>query len=173
MAEIKIDPTLGPVLARTGDERAVLEAFLDFHRGIVLRKVAGLSDADARRRLVPSRTTLAGLVKHLTLVERNWFPALLAPGPGDVHVTGEADAADSFTLDGSDTVESLVAGYERACARSREVAARFDLDHVVPQPQLGEVSLRWILTHMIEETARHAGHADILRELTDGATGAI
>ncbi|MFF3869587.1 DinB family protein [Micromonospora sp. NPDC001898] len=173
MAEIAIDPTLGPVLARTGDERAVLESFLDFHRATVTRKLRGLSDADARRRLVPSLTTLAGLVKHLTLVERNWFPYLLAPEPGDVPPTTEEEAAASFTLDDADTVQSLLAGYERACARSRAVAARFDLDHVVPHPQLGEVSLRWILTHLVEETARHAGHADILRELTDGSTGAV
>ncbi|MFI0794873.1 DinB family protein [Micromonospora rubida] len=173
MAEIVIDPTLGPVLARTGDERAVLESFLDFHRATVTRKLRGLSDADARRRLVPSLTTLAGLVKHLTLVERNWFPYLLAPEPGDVPPTTEEEAAASFTLDDADTVQSLLAGYERACARSRAVAAHFDVDHVVPHPQLGEVSLRWILTHMVEETARHAGHADILRELTDGATGAV
>jgi uncharacterized damage-inducible protein DinB len=173
MAEMAIDPTLGPVRARTGDERAVLESFLDFHRGTVLRKLRGLADADARRRLVPSLTTLAGLVKHLTRVERNWFPCLLAPEPGDVYLASSEDAEASFVLDDGDTVESLATAYERACARSREVAARFDLDHVVPHPQLGEVSLRWILTHMIEETARHAGHADILRELTDGSTGAI
>ncbi|MGS2615984.1 DinB family protein [Micromonospora sp. LZ34] len=173
MAEIPIDPTLGPVLARTGDERAVLESFLDFHRAVVLRKLRGLTDAEATRRLVPSATTLAGLVKHLTLVERNWFPCLLAPGPGDVYLTTEEEALASFALTGEDSVERLAAGYERACARSREIAARFALDHVVPHPQLGEVSLRWILVHMIEETARHAGHADILRELTDGATGAL
>ncbi|MFG1777106.1 DinB family protein [Micromonospora sp. NPDC049048] len=173
MAEMAIDPTLGPVLARTGDERAVLESFLDFHRGVLLRKLRGLSDADAARRLVPSATTVAGLVKHLTLVERNWFPCLLAPGPDDVYLSTEEDGLASFTLTEDDTVERLAAAYEQACARSREVAARFDLDHVVPQPQLGEVSLRWILVHMIEETARHAGHADILRELTDGATGAV
>ena len=76
--EQTIDPTLGPVLARTADERAVLDAFLDFHRAVLLRKLRGLSDADARRRLVPSVTTLAGLVRHLTMVERNWFPTLLA-----------------------------------------------------------------------------------------------
>ncbi|MEV5693997.1 DinB family protein [Micromonospora globbae] len=173
MATISIDPTRGPVLARTGDERAVLDAFLDFHRAVVLRKLRGLSDADAARRLVPSATTVAGLVKHLTMVEDNWFPCLLAPGPGDVYRTDEEDAAASFALAEDDTVDSLAAGYERACARSRATAARFDLDHVVPHPQLGEVSLRWILVHMIEETARHAGHADILRELTDGSTGAL
>ncbi|MBQ1075914.1 DinB family protein [Micromonospora sp. C31] len=173
MAEIAIDPTLGPVLARTADERAVLESFLDFHRGVLLRKLRGLSDADAARRLVPSATTVAGLVRHLTLVERSWFPSLLAPDPGEVYLTSEEDAAASFALADGDTVERLAAAYERACTRSREVAGRFDLDHVVPHPQLGEVSLRWILVHMIEETARHVGHADILRELTDGATGAV
>ncbi|MER7444904.1 DinB family protein [Micromonospora avicenniae] len=173
MAETSIDPTLAPVLARTGDERAVLESFLDFHRGVVLRKVRGLSDAEAARRLVPSATTLAGMLRHLAMVERNWFPCLLAPEPGDVYLTSEEDAAASFALTPGDTVERLTAAYEQACARSRAVAARFDLDHVVPHPQLGEVSLRWIFVHMIEETARHAGHADILRELTDGSTGAV
>lgn len=171
--EQTIDPTLGPVLARTGDERAVLTSFLDFHRAVLLRKLRGLSDADARRRLVPSATTLVGLVKHLTLVERNWFPTLLAPEPGDVYLTSEEDAVASFTLDEQETIVGLTEAYERACARSRKVAASVDLDHVVPHPQLGEVSVRWILVHMIEETARHAGHADILRELTDGECGAL
>ncbi|TDB73166.1 DinB family protein [Micromonospora sp. KC721] len=173
MAEIAIDPTLGPVRARTGDERAVLGAFLDLHRAVVLRKVRDLTDADAARRLVPSATTLAGLVKHLTIVERNWFQALLDPAPGDRFPTSEEDAAASFTLSEGETLADLVTAYEAQCARSRELAARFPLDHVVGQPQLGEVSLRWILVHLIEETARHAGHADILRELTDGETGAV
>ncbi|MFJ8687252.1 DinB family protein [Micromonospora wenchangensis] len=173
MAEIRIDPTLAPVLARTGDERAVLDAFLDFHRATVLRKARGLSDAEAARRLVPSATTLAGILRHLALVERNWFPFLLDPTPGDVFPTSEEDAAASFALTEGETLDQLADAYERACARSRELAARFPLDHVVAQPQLGEVSLRWIMVHMIEETARHAGHADILRELTDGSTGAV
>ncbi|MGW5559853.1 DinB family protein [Micromonospora sp. NPDC003944] len=171
--EQTIDPTPAPLLARTGDERAVLTSFLDFHRGVLLRKLRGLSDADARRRLVPSATTLVGLVKHLTMVERNWFPTLLAPEPGDVYLTSEEDALASFALGEQETIVGLVEAYERACARSREVAASVDLDHVVPHPQLGEVSVRWILVHMIEETARHVGHADILRELTDGECGAI
>lgn len=173
MADTTIDPTLGPILARTGDERAVLESFLDFHRAIVLRKARGLADADASRRLVPSLTTLAGLLQHLALVEGNWLPRLFAPEPGDVYITSEEEAEASFTLGPADTVETLAIRYEAACARSRAIAARFDLDHVVPHPQLGEVSLRWVLVHLIEETARHAGHADILRELTDGQTGAV
>ncbi|SCL17560.1 Protein of unknown function [Micromonospora pallida] len=171
--DVSIDPTLAPVVARTGDERAVLEAFLDLHRGVVLRKLTGLTDADAVRRLVPSDTTVAGVVKHLTLVETNWFPWLLAPEPGEEHVFSVEASRQSWTVGPEDTVEKLTADYEAACVRSREVAARFPLDHVVPQPQLGEVNLRWIYVHLIEETARHVGHADILRELTDGATGAL
>lgn len=127
MAHPTIDPTLGPVLARTGDERVILDAFLDFHRANVLRKARGLTDAAARR-LVPSLTTLAGLLKHLTLVERNWFRCLFAPEPGDVYVTSQADADASFTLRPGDTVEGLAAAYEAACDRSRRIAARFDLD---------------------------------------------
>ncbi|GII21583.1 hypothetical protein Pme01_11800 [Planosporangium mesophilum] len=152
----------------TGTERDVLEAFLDFHRGVVRSKVSGVSDEDARRRLVPSETTLAGLIKHLTVVERTWFPELLtgpsSPAPG---------ADDGFQVGPAETIGSLIAGYDRACEVSREVAAGFALDDVVthPHPQLGQVSLRWIMVHVIEETARHAGHADILREQTDGATG--
>ncbi|WBB82583.1 DinB family protein [Micromonospora sp. WMMD882] len=161
------------MIARTGDERAVLEAFLDLHRQVVLTKLRGLADADAARRLVPSDTTVAGVVKHLTMVEANWFPRLLAPEPGEEHLTSPQSGQESWTIRADDTVDRLAAGYEAACARSRAVAARFPLDHVVSQPQLDEVNLRWIYVHMIEETARHAGHADILRELTDGQTGAV
>ncbi|MFV2101353.1 DinB family protein [Micromonospora sp. LOL_024] len=173
MVEGRPDHVAAVIMASTGDERAVLDAFLDFHRAVVLRKLHGISDADAAHRLVPSATTLAGLVRHLTVVERNWFRCLLAPGPGDFYLTSEEDAAASFALAEADTVERLSAAYLAECAHSREVAARFDLDHVVSHPQLGEVSLRWILVHLVEETSRHAGHADILRELTDGSTGAV
>jgi Protein of unknown function (DUF664) len=78
---------------------------------------------------------------------------------------------DSWDLAEDDTVESLAEEYRRTCEQSRQTAARFSLDDVVPQRRLGHVSLRWIYVHMIEETARHVGHADILREQTDGATG--
>ncbi|MEU8636484.1 DinB family protein [Amycolatopsis sp. NPDC048633] len=148
-----------------GGEREVLETFLDLYRGIVVRKVSGLPAEAARRRLVPSPTTLAGLVRHLASVEREWFTGVLDGRP----VAGAAD--DGWTVDDGTDVEVLVADYERACAESRRVAARFALDDTVPSPRLGRVSLRWIYVHLIEETARHAGHADILREQVDGATG--
>lgn len=154
----------------TAGERQTLEAFLDMYRDLVRGKLAGLSDEDGRRRLVPSGTTLAGLVKHLALVERNWFVDHLR-GRGGAVADELADRDTSFDLGPDDTVAGLLDRYEQACALSRRTAAGFDLDHTVPQRELGRVSLRWIYLHMIEETARHAGHADILREQTDGRTG--
>jgi uncharacterized damage-inducible protein DinB len=162
------DPTRAVAMATTGDERTVLESFLDFHRSIAVSKVLGVADDEARRRLVPSETTLAGLLRHLALVEDNWFQRVL---------TGSLPAREgedtSWALEEGDTVEGLVAAYRAECARSRETAARYPLDHTGSHPHLGPVSLRWIYVHMIEETARHVGHADILREQTDGATGAL
>jgi hypothetical protein len=162
------DPLVAVAQASTGSERAVLESFLDFQRVLAVRKVLGMPDGDARRRLVPSDTTLAGLLAHLTLVEDTWFQRVLTgsapPGVGE---------DGGWAVSEGDTVEGLVAAYEAECARSRETAARFPLDHTGTHPQLGTVSLRWIYVHMIEETARHVGHADILREQTDGATGAL
>ena len=143
----------------------MLETFLDLYRDIMKRKLAGLSDERIRQRHVPSETTLGGLVKHLAAVEREWFLVVLAGG------SVEAPQDDGWTLSGADTAESLLAGYEQACAASRQAASGFSLDDCVPHPRMGQVSLRWIYVHMIEESARHAGHADILREQTDGATG--
>lgn len=156
-------------LVSAGDERQVLEAFLDLYRDIVVTKVNGVSDVDARRRLVGSSTTLAGIVKHLTSVEREWFNSVLDQRPASE--VGVRSADDGWQIDPSDNLAALIADYRRACAESRHVASRFTLDHTVSTPRLARVSLRWIYVHMIEETARHAGHADILREQTDGATG--
>lgn len=162
-------PPLAPdELVSTGGERQVLETFLDLYRDIVKRKLAGLTDEQIRRRLVSSQTTLGGLVKHLSVVEREWFQVVLAGRPDD---DLEQPPEDAWTLGRGDTVESLLARYERACTTSRQVASNFSLDDCVPHPRMRQVSLRWIFVHMIEESARHAGHADILREQTDGATG--
>lgn len=162
-------PPLAPdELVSTSGERQVLETFLDLYRDIVKRKLAGLTDEQIRRRLVSSQTTLGGLVKHLSVVEREWFQVVLAGRPDD---DLEQPPEDAWTLGHGDTVESLLAGYERACTTSRRVASNFSLDDCVPHPRMRQVSLRWIFVHMIEESARHAGHADILREQTDGATG--
>jgi uncharacterized damage-inducible protein DinB len=163
-------PPLAPdELVSTSGERQVLEAFLDLYRDILKRKLTGLSDEQIRERHVPSQTTLGGLAKHLTAVEREWFQAVLAERSEDQ--LGPPPAGNGWTLDSSDTAETLLAGYEQACTESRRAAAGLSLDHCVPHPRLGQVSLRWIYVHMIEESARHAGHTDILREQTDGVTG--
>jgi len=155
----------------TGSERQVLEAFLDFHRQVLVSKVDGISENEARRRRVPSKTTLAGLIKHMIGVERGWFQEVLGGrNPEDIGPNvGGGD--ESWDLAENETVSSLIKEYERTCEQSRQTAARFALDDAVPEPDMGQVSLRWIYVHMIEETARHVGHADILREQTDGAAG--
>ena len=170
MGGVNAAPT--PMVTGTGSEREVLESFLDFHRGVIVRKIADLPDAAVRRRLVSSQTTLAGLLRHLAVTERQWFQQVLSSQPAPVGERAN-DPDTSWVVSGAQTVLHLVASYEQECARSREATAGRELDETVRHPILGEVSLRWIYVHMIEETARHAGHADILRELTDGATGVV
>lgn len=152
-----------------GDERAILESFLDDYRSIVVRKVTGLSDADARRRLVASATTVAGLVKHLRWAEYGWFDQLLQQRVDDNRRPHNREW--EFELSDDDALLALVADYQQQCEQSRQHAARYPLDHLVSHKRLGQVSLRWIYVHMIEETARHCGQIDILREQLDGATG--
>ena len=146
----------------TAAERPMLEKWLDVMRAAVVTKITGLSEEDIRRRLVPSLTTVGGVVKHLRWVEFGWFEQLLGARSGDNRRAHPRDW--EFTVQPDDTGASLIAEYRAACARSREIAAGFSLDDVVPQYSMGEVSLRWIYVHLIEETARHAGHLDILRE---------
>ena len=155
----------------TGSERPVLEAFLDFHRQVLVSKVDGISENEARHRRVPSKTTLAGLIKHMIGVERGWFQEVLAGRKPEDIGPNVGGGDESWDLAESETVSSLVKEYEQTCEQSRQTAARFALDDAVPEPDFGQVSLRWVYVHMIEETARHVGHADILREQTDGAAG--
>ncbi len=161
-------------VAAVADERTTLDAFLDYYRAAVVAKARGLSEEDARRRLVPSQTTLASIIKHLRRVELSWFEYRIAQTPLEELPYLQAVFADpdlDFQVKDDEAVDGLIADYERQCARSREIAAAKSLDDVVPHPVLGEVTVRWIMVHMIEETARHAGHADILREQIDGTTG--
>jgi hypothetical protein len=168
-------PTLTPdELASTAPERPALEAFLELYRGIVVRKATGLSDTDAGRRLVGSVTTVGGLVKHLRQVEFDWFHSVLAQRPeSELPLTPLPDDPPDveFLMAPGDTLAGLLADYETACAHSRRIAAEFSLDNTVPHRRMGRVSLRWIYIHLIEETSRHAGHIDILREILDGRTG--
>jgi hypothetical protein len=160
-------------VAAIADERTTLDAFLDYYREAVKAKVRGVSEEDARRRLVPSGTTRAGLIKHLSRVEVSWFQHRLAQIPSEeLPALRWIDEPDGdFSVGPDETVQSLIAHYDEQCARSRQIAAEHRLDDVVPHSYLGEVSMHWIVVHMVEETARHAGHADILREQLDGTTG--
>ena len=122
--------------------------------------------------LVPSGTSLLGLVKHLTEVEHGWFVNEYAQlGEAPLFET-ENDPDAGFRIEPDETAAELVAGYQAICARSRAiVAAAASMDETVPNARHGRIDLRRIMLHMIEETARHNGHADIIRELIDGVVG--
>ncbi|MGH8927712.1 MAG: DinB family protein [Acidimicrobiia bacterium] len=162
---------LPPNPPHSATEFEMLTAFLDYYRGVMIRKIEGLDAEGLRRSPVKSGTSLGGLLKHLGYVERHWFSRSYGGLEMDFPWTEDDPDAD-FRLNEDDTAASLVAFYQAECERSREmVAANPDLDHVVPTTRDRRVSLRWILVHMIEETARHAGHADIIREMVDGEVG--
>ena len=157
----------------TGSERHILEAHLDQNRATVVRKVTGLSWELATRRLGPSATSVAGILKHLIDVERWWFAHQL-DGQAETTFTSSDDNPDGdFELGPDDSLEALIALYAAACAGSREICARHELTDQIRLTRPGEPrsSLRWVYVHMIEETARHNGHLDIYRELLDGTTG--
>ncbi len=160
------DPTVN------APEKELLEAFLDYHRATLLQKVAGLDDADLRRSFVPSGLTLLGMVKHLAYVERWWFQAVFA-GLDVPFPWTDADPDAEFRLEPGETAADVTALYQGEAQASRAITREAALDSVAKRPIRGgkKATLRWIVVHMIEETARHNGHADILRELTDGATG--
>ncbi|MEU8639093.1 DinB family protein [Amycolatopsis sp. NPDC048633] len=148
----------------TGSERLLLEAMMDRQRRAVADTARGLSETDVRQRLVASLTTPIGLVKHVAMAERRWFQGLLL-GLGESECDGPTTPGDaSFVVDDSETLEDVVAELERASARSREIAARFELDDTWTHDVLGEVNLRFVYLLLIEDFARHAGHSDILRE---------
>ena len=142
-------------------------AFLTFVRHCVLKKVDGLDEEQVRRRFVVSETTLLGLVQHLTDGERYWFGHVLA---GDARW---ADVDFSMALDADRPAADVIAGYREAIADSdANIRAAGDPAALTAVEVDGvPKTLRWVLAHMTGETARHAGHADILRELVDGVTG--
>jgi uncharacterized damage-inducible protein DinB len=162
--------------ARQADEREMLTGWLEHHRAILLWKCEGLSDDQLKKRAVPPSTlSLLGLVRHMTDVERGWFQwALLGEDiPFAYDRSADQDAAFN-DVDGADPAEAFRA-YEQECAAARQALAEAaDLDVLSKRPPEGTDepwSLRWIVTHMIEEYARHNGHADLLRESIDGVTG--
>jgi len=159
----------------TADERNALRQWLDYHRATLVMKASGLDDAQVRVTVTPSGMSLLGLVRHMADVERNWFRRTFigesAPPIyyGESHPTGDPDG--DFNHGPDDTVDEALATYLRECERSREIeAAAPTLDQMAVREDR-QVDLRWIMLHMIEETARHNGHADLLREAADGSTG--
>ena len=147
----------------TGSELAQIASFLHDNRAEIVGLLDGLTEEQARRRLVPSLTTLLGLVKHAAFAERVWFDVALA-GRTRAEIGRPATVDDSFILTDGDTIESVLAQYRQAWANADEIAAAYSLDDLAMHNRRGPLSLRWIYVHMIVELARHAGHGDILRE---------
>ena len=143
--------------------RVQLEAFLDEHRAELDACLAGLTEEQARRSLVPSRTTLLGLVKHATFVEKVWFDEAITRRPrSEIGIPATPD--DSFVLTHDDTIGSVLSAHRQACEASRLAAAAVGLDDLVRGNRRGPLPLRWVYLHMLRELAQHCGHADILRE---------
>ncbi|MBK3644927.1 DinB family protein [Streptomyces sp. MBT33] len=159
----------------TADERTMLEGWLEYHRQTLAWKCEGLTDAQLRAASVePSTLSLMGLVRHMADVERGWFRRVLADeDAGPIHFTDE-DPDGEFHLTEADTWAQARDTWQAEIETARSIAAGFGLDDLSKgrHRRTGEqFNLRWIYTHMIEEYARHNGHADLLRERIDGATG--
>jgi len=153
------------------DERTTLDGWLDFHRRTLVWKCEGLTGDQLRSRAVPpSSLSLIGLVRHMAEVERGWFASHFGTDETRIYSTQEEPGADFDEVDRADVAADL-AIFAREVALYREKAREFDLNHIETTPNGRQFSLRWIYTHMIEEYARHNGHADLLREVIDGATG--
>ena len=154
-----------------GDEKTTLEGMLDHYRGLLLEICSGLSDEELRRPMVPSGTSLLGIIKHLSFVERSWFQENVGNEPYELPFDPETDPDGDWWIEASESTEEVFSMYRASIEKSREVLAGKSLDDLVEFPRRRGYSVRWILAHMLEETARHTGHADILRELIDGRTG--
>jgi hypothetical protein len=153
-------------------ERASLCEFLDMQREALMQKLRGVSDEDARRAPTVSSLSLLRLVKHSAIWERRWFQIIVAGRSfrGEWPAVHPHDE-NAFLLADDDTVETVVAYYREQIAASQEIVENFDLDTPCAWPEMAHRNLRWVALHMIEETARHAGHADIIRETIDGSRG--
>ena len=156
-----------------GSERTILTTFLDWHRDTLAVKCEGLSGDQLRRRSMPPSTlSLLGLVRHMAEVERTWFRRVLAGETIPLVYSDDADFQAAYRADGADVDEAFT-NWRAEIEHARRIEAGTpDLDATGYQPKWQEqVSLRWVLVHMIEEYARHNGHADFLREGIDGKTG--
>jgi hypothetical protein len=143
--------------------RVQFEVFLDEHRNALGSCLDGLSEEQARRSLVPSRTTLLGLVKHATFVEKVWFDEAVSCRPrAEIGIPATPD--ESFIIGDDDTIAAVQLAHREACESSRRVASALALDDIVSGNRRGPLPLRWVYLHMLRELAQHCGHADILRE---------
>jgi hypothetical protein len=143
--------------------RVQFEAFINEHRSMLNSCLDGLTEEQARRSLVPSRTTLLGLVKHATFVEKVWFDeAITCRSRAEIGIPATPD--ESFILEDQDTVASVRQAHREACEASRRATSVLELDDVLRGNRRGPLPLRWVYLHMLRELAQHCGHADILRE---------
>jgi hypothetical protein len=145
------------------DERTQLDAFVEEYRSALEMTLNGLTEDQARRQLVPSATTLLGLLKHVTWMQRVWFEECV--GGTSRRELGLAQSPDeSFQLADHDTGASVTTAHQKACARARAAVADLPLDAVVTGHRAGPRTLRWVYLQVLRELAQHCGHADILRE---------
>lgn len=145
------------------DERTQLDAFVEDYRGAIEATLAGLTEEQARSQLVSSATTLLGLLKHVTWMQRVWFEECVGGTPrSELGLVQSPDA--SFELADEDTIDSLTAAHRAACATARATVADLPLDAIVSGHRGGPRTLRWVFLHVLRELAHHCGHADILRE---------
>lgn len=161
-----------PRVPDSGDEKAMLRAALERHREVVLWKLDGLDDEQLRRPMTPSGTNLIGLVKHLANVEYGWFCETFGR-PSEAMSVEEATTGADMVAAPDETTAEIIAMYERARVAANHAIDELDLDAVGTAWNGDRVSMRWVLIHMLEDTVRHAGHMDIVRELIDGATGQL
>lgn len=143
--------------------RAQFEVFIDEHRRQLNRCLDGLTEEQARRSLVPSLTTLLGLVKHATFVEKVWFDEAVTCRPrAEIGIPATAD--ESFILHDEDTIATVQQAHREACEASRRAASSLGLDDILHGNRRGPLPLRWVYLHLLRELAQHCGHADILLE---------
>lgn len=145
------------------DERTQLDAFVEDYRSAIEGAVDGLTEEQVRRRLVPSATTLLGLLKHVTWMQRVWFEECIGGRPRlEVGLVGSP--AESFALTEGDTVAGVRAAHRHACGTARAIVAELSLDTVVSGHRAGPRTVHWVYLQVLRELAHHCGHADILRE---------
>jgi len=160
------------------DERDLLLAYIAQQRDGLRNAAFGLTDEQARQTPTAGTLSIGGLVKHLAATERHWIDIAVRPERASARAEQEADYTDGFRLRADETLAGALAFYEEVAAETEAVVRSVDLGRPVPVPRgvpwfpadVEAWSVRWVLLHIIEETARHAGHADIVREAVDGAT---